>query len=332
MHYGSNHEVWDSSLDAALADGGEVRAAIRSESAFDTMASALLRALDDPYSAYASPQDMSRPPASSLFGLQLVAGRFADDAPDVGGVAVWGVMPDSPAEAAGLQMGDRVLQIDTIDDPASLTTEQLGDALRGADDAAVGLRLRVVRHGREASEWVTLPQPAQQPAAVHSRKLPGGVGYLRITSFSEAGSAQLASEIQGLRTAGCSRWVFDLRNNPGGQLTEARTPPPPSVLLPSSPNANRLPVVALYPSSRIPCFDAAHPNSSTAAVFPLLGARFGLNAACGSRGRDACLHCRRCRIPRHPHCWHCPTWPERRKRRDHRDQGRDYRHCRVPNW
>lgn len=279
MHYGGDHKEWDESLDTL--DAPSARKAMRSESAFSSMTTGLIGALNDPCahmhatdpvvhalyrvhwywsltccvsslclrtdSAYASAQDLAQQPVSSGFGLSLRPGPLVEDwCGGRDGVGVWGVVPDSAAEAAGLRTGDVVLQIAGVESPlGTLSPVELSSYLRNPGV----LRLQVLRQpndrqpsdrrlARGAPEWLTIdgrqtaqsdvslsPSPEGPPAmpvsAVRAKLLRGRVGYVRIKAFTEAGTSQLAEEISKLSGAGSIGWVLDLRNCPGGQLTEA---------------------------------------------------------------------------------------------------------------
>ena len=77
------------------------------------------------------------------------------------------------------------------------------------------------------AEWVTLHRrpAAPAPSWVRWASLGGRfgprVGYLRIRQFTEAGTAELAATLAHLHASGVAGLVIDLRNNPGGQFTEA---------------------------------------------------------------------------------------------------------------
>ena len=259
MFYGDQQSMmlWGDEVDSL--ETNEVREALRSERAFGGMTRALVSALQDPYSSYVSESELSLPPVSSAFGLSLqtpTPGGRGGAA--IKGLEVSGVYPDSPAENAGLRMGDSILQVGGIDQAAgTLTQEMITAVLRGysgvkaaptaagpstgdaasigdasIDAASVGngdgISLRVQR-GSETPKWVTL-RPSAPFTPVRARLLADRVGYVRIKQFTESGTAALSEALSSLRGEGAEAWVLDLRNNPGGQLTEAMTQA--SMLLP----------------------------------------------------------------------------------------------------
>ena len=231
MHYGDaeSQMLWGEETESLNVQ--EVRAALRSENAFGRMTSAMIAALQDPYSSYASKSDLSLPPSSQSFGLMMKASDKYEDAltnmpPRL---LVTGVSPDSSAERAGLRMGDSIVEIGGIDKPAgSLSQDELRQILRGgsSEEGADSLSLKVHRaeggsRRQTKGEWITL-QPSRPFQPLTSKLLADGkIGYIRINQFTEQGTADLGAALTELRTNGAAGWVLDLRNNPGGQLTEA---------------------------------------------------------------------------------------------------------------
>lgn len=287
MHYGRDpyvHQLWDETLETV--DGDVIRRSLDNDSNFASLAARLLGSLGDPYSSFASETDLVMPPPSAnAYGLAIghekaTAGIvFPSDAEATPpAVVVTGVMPDSPAEEAGLRIGDIILEVTNGGAPAApanqLPLQELRtilsratgdapgttpDAVDGAASAAANaagtsprlLTLRVQRRVRASSAAASSSSsPSKQGGATTSgsavpvfrppetltlsaratssdawvRGVPmsgGSVGYLRIRQFTEVGTEDLVHELRRLREGGASGWVLDLRNNPGGQLTEA---------------------------------------------------------------------------------------------------------------
>ncbi len=128
----------------------------------------------------------------------------------------------TPAARAGLRAGDRILKINGI------TTRHmtLGDAvklMRGKRGSRV--KLAIGREGRSDPLNVTLRRDIIRIQSVRGTEmLEGGVGYIRISSFQQDTSNALEAslrELEGKAGGGLSGLILDLRNNPGGLLTEA---------------------------------------------------------------------------------------------------------------
>lgn len=143
----------------------------------------------------------------SLVGVGIMIERVADV------VVVRGVIPDGPAEEAGLQAGDRILGIDGRR-TRELDLATVVDAIRGEEGSTVELFVQ-----RDTEEWTQkVTRGLVQVASVESTLLPDGVGYVRITSFSKNTATELDQQLERLGQQGASRVVLDLRHCPGGLL------------------------------------------------------------------------------------------------------------------
>jgi carboxyl-terminal processing protease len=127
----------------------------------------------------------------------------------------------SPAARAGIQAGDTILSIDGLAVGGGLLSDAIA-SIRGAVGTVVKLGI-----GRES-----LPQPLEfaivrAMVSVHSVRyelLEPGIGYLRISQFSETTGADTEAALLALDEKAGGRLrglVLDLRNNPGGVLDAA---------------------------------------------------------------------------------------------------------------
>lgn len=130
------------------------------------------------------------------------------------------VIPFSPAEEGGLQVGDELIEIDGRS-TLNLTGAEIGELLQGREGDIVSLRLRS-QDGRVRSV-AAKRRPIEVPSVenVHLLSVPGYVGYLKITCFQKTTSDELKRAIQTLSEEGARSIVVDLRQNPGGLLQEA---------------------------------------------------------------------------------------------------------------
>ncbi|MCA9579321.1 MAG: S41 family peptidase, partial [Myxococcales bacterium] len=172
----------------------------------------------DPHTTYLDPQEyaMLRNDAQ---------GRFAGIGVEVGvrdgWLVVLGVLPDSPAEQAGLLPGDRFLVIEGRE----ARDMRLGDAIRlmrGEVGTLVHVTMR--REGDPSDLRMELRRGYVEVDAVSSLLLPDGVLYVRIFTFSDNTTPSLREAIDTAlraRPQGITGLVLDLRNNGGGLLREA---------------------------------------------------------------------------------------------------------------
>lgn len=128
---------------------------------------------------------------------------------------VTSVTEGSPAEEAGLQTGDVVLQVD------GKTTQQLGydgtvNAVRGEEGTTVTLLLR---RGSGAQETVTVERRFIDVVSLTYEML-GEIGYIRIENFGGGVADRFDQAIDALVEQGVQGLIFDVRLNPGGHLSE----------------------------------------------------------------------------------------------------------------
>jgi carboxyl-terminal processing protease len=128
--------------------------------------------------------------------------------------------PDSPADRAGLEVGDLIEKVDgrTV---AGMEPDQLQEALHR--DAA--LRLDVVDLAGDPRQVVVEPAVVLDPTVRQARILAGRpeLGYLAIRSFSHRTPGEFDQAVQELTKQGMQALVLDLRGNPGGILDAAIT-------------------------------------------------------------------------------------------------------------
>ena len=137
-----------------------------------------------------------------------------------GRVTVVSPIDDAPAAKAGILPGDVVISVDDIAVNAENAAETV-NRMRGMPGTEV--RLGVVRAGEEGKLSFALTRAPIQVRTVHSAYLGEGIGYMRVTGFSERTAEDMESAASSLMTEGdrLDGLVLDLRNNPGGVLDSA---------------------------------------------------------------------------------------------------------------
>lgn len=169
---------------------------------------------EDPYALFFNPRGYR--------ALQeLTTGKFT-------GIGVWlktrddeqleivGVLPDTPALAAGLKAGDVILSVD-------------GSSLEGvSSDEAVGIikgevgsdvTLRIDRSGETLDFTITRAEIDLPNLEAEMRD--DAVGYIRLFGFARNAGRQLRAEVERFAEQGAQGIVLDLRDNGGGLFSEA---------------------------------------------------------------------------------------------------------------
>jgi len=173
----------------------------------------------DPHSSYLPPDDAAdmRVQTRGEFG-----GLGIEVTQEEGFVKVVSPIDDTPAMEAGIEAGDFITHVDG-DSVLGLTLDQAVDLMRGPVGSEIVIT--VVREGEEEPFDVTIIRDVIQLTAARSR-LQGDTVVLRVTTFNDQTYPQMADGLKKqIEAAGgpdnVNGVVLDLRNNPGGLLTQA---------------------------------------------------------------------------------------------------------------
>ena len=138
-----------------------------------------------------------------------------------GVVKVLNPIEGTPAQKAGVLPGDTILAVDDV--PVSV--ENLNDTIdRMRGKAGTAVKISIARADEKDPLEFTLARAAVQVHSVRDQLLDGGVGYARISHFSETTAPDLERSLINLKKkngAPLKGLVLDLRNNPGGVLEAA---------------------------------------------------------------------------------------------------------------
>jgi carboxyl-terminal processing protease len=125
------------------------------------------------------------------------------------------VVTGSPADRAGVLVGDRIAAIDGAD-ASGLGPAGAFDLINGDEGSAVRLR---VRRASGAVDEMTITRARVRPPNVDPRTLDGNIGYVRVRNFVDGGIyAELRDALTFFESRGVTSWIIDLRGNPGGRL------------------------------------------------------------------------------------------------------------------
>ncbi len=136
-----------------------------------------------------------------------------------GFVTIVSPIDNSPAQAAGVQPGDIVLQVDG-QDTTGLTLQEVVDMILGPAGTTVDITFFNPETGEERT--LTIERARIELENVTWAMLPGTtIAHTRIAGFSQNVGDDLAAAINAAEAQGATGIILDLRNNPGGLLSEA---------------------------------------------------------------------------------------------------------------
>lgn len=169
-----------------------------------------LGSLHDPYTVLFPPVAYKKFVAFLDNAPTAGIGAELDVDPQTHVVRVADVFADSPAEAAGLRIGDVIATIDGNAPPASAA--DVAAALRGRAGASVQ-----IGYLRDRLQYeVDIERKLIAAPDVTGRVLEGSAGYVRLRAFGAQSAAQLDAVVTRLRVAGARAYVLDLRADGGG--------------------------------------------------------------------------------------------------------------------
>jgi len=127
--------------------------------------------------------------------------------------------PDSPAEKAGLRVGDMITHVDGKP-TRGLSVEEVVSKLRGV--AGTKVHITVARPGEDKPfELDIVRQQLKKYTINFSYMVRPNVGYIKIDSFAETTGQELRDALKKMDPAKLEGLILDLRANPGGLLQEA---------------------------------------------------------------------------------------------------------------
>jgi len=173
----------------------------------------MLEELHDPHSVFLRADRLARLNESTTgnyggVGIQI---DVRDD-----WVIVVSALPGTPAERAGIETGDRIVEV-AGKSAKGWTIPETRNALRGAPGTSVS----IITERAGTKRPVTLVrQEIHRSAVARSMLLPDGVGFVDLKAFSDSTEKELSRSIDSLSRLGMRSLVLDLRQNPGGLLTQ----------------------------------------------------------------------------------------------------------------
>ncbi len=177
----------------------------------DAYLDAYIRSLGDQFSAYLTKDEMNEYLSSNegnMVGIGINA--VLDD--ETGGIYVARVMKGSPAQKAGLLKGDIIVKAGDL--IINNNFDEAVGVIRGNEGASVTL---TVKRGDENLEFTIIREKFPNESVLYET-LDNNIAYITITEFDGKTAEEFTAILEQAKNDGCEKYIFDVRNNPGGDL------------------------------------------------------------------------------------------------------------------
>lgn len=177
--------------------------------------SGMMEALDDPHSTYMEPTVWHQVNEAMSGEYEGIGATVRQDE-TTGGLELVTIMKGSPAEEAGLEPGDQIVEVDgeTVTD---LSQTEIIALVRGPAGSSV--LLGIMRNGvTDVQEFEVTRARITVPSVVYE-VLEGDIGYVRLNQFDYKASQDMRDALEAIDANNLKGLILDMRGNPGGYLT-----------------------------------------------------------------------------------------------------------------
>jgi carboxyl-terminal processing protease len=208
-----NHVDWQQVRQSLLSQSYSSR-----EDAYTALREAL-KQLHDPYTRFMDPKEFQAF-ENETNGELVGVGMQLSVNPQTKALMVVQPFENSPAAQAGIQPGDRILQIDGRS-TQGMNVQMAANLIRGEAGTHVSL---TIQHLAGPAVAVNVTRAKINVPVVYSALRVNGqhrVGYIRLSEFDAHSATQVEQALTSLKQQQVDEFVLDLRNNPGGRLDQA---------------------------------------------------------------------------------------------------------------
>ena len=180
----------------------------------DAAADAMVNAMGDRWSYYIPASELPSFLENSE-NAYVGIGVTVQATEDHSGLMVIAVQPGGPAEEAGVQVGDVIIQVDG-ESAQDRTVSEISAMIKGEEGTVVSIT--VLRSGEGIT--MSMTRKRMETTVASSKLLNEHVGLVTIQNFDERCADETIAAIKALLNQGADMLLFDVRNNPGGYVDE----------------------------------------------------------------------------------------------------------------
>lgn len=180
----------------------------------DAAADAMVNAMGDRWSYYIPASELPSFLENSE-NAYVGIGVTVQATEDHSGLMVIAVQPGGPAEEAGVQVGDVIIQVDG-ESAQDRTVSEISAMIKGEEGTVVSIT--VLRSGEGIT--MSMTRKRMETTVASSKLLNEHVGLVTIQNFDERCADETIAAVKEVLNQGADMLLFDVRNNPGGYVDE----------------------------------------------------------------------------------------------------------------
>lgn len=183
----------------------------------DGIYAGMMNGLGDPYTVYYTKEEY-KALNEDTEGKYSGIGAVVSQNPNTKIITIVKIFDNSPANDAGLQVGDIIDKIDSEEVAGTDMDILVKTKIRGEEGTS--FKMTVLRGDDRKEVELDLIRRSIEVETVAGKMLDNNIGYIAVSQFDAVTSEQFKSNIESLQSQGMTKLIVDLRGNPGGLLDQ----------------------------------------------------------------------------------------------------------------